>query len=79
MSKTYKGYELIKAIADGEIKEGTALLFRSTIVPATIEVYVKKDFAGLTLYDKKYRKILPTSWLFNSTIELLHRNKEDKQ
>lgn len=41
MSKTYKGYELIKAIADGEIKEGTEIEVHSLKVLDNIIATIK--------------------------------------
>jgi len=41
MSKTYKGYELIKAIDDGEIKEGTQIEVHSLKVADNIITTIK--------------------------------------
>ena len=41
MSKTYKGYELIKAIADGEIKEGIEIEVHSLKVLNNIIATIK--------------------------------------
>ena len=76
--KMYKGYELVKAIEDGEIKEGTILIFTSTIVKDNKkEVEVVRRPEGLILYKKDAAEILPTSWLFNSKIEVLEDNTEE--
>ena len=75
--KIYKGYELVKAIEDGEIKEGTILIFTSTISKDNKkEVEVVRRPEGLNLYKKDAAEILPTSWLFNSKIEVLEDNTE---
>ena len=56
--KIYKGYELVKAIEDGEIKEGTILIFTSTISKDNKkEVEVVRRPEGLILY-KKDAKII---------------------
>ena len=76
--KIYKGYELVKAIEDGEIKEGTILIFTSTISKDNKkEVEVVRRPEGLILYKKDAAEILPTSWLFNSKIEVLEDNTEE--
>ena len=76
--KIYKGYELVKAIEDGEIKEGTILIFTSTISKDNKkEVEVVRSPEGLILYKKDVAEILPTSWLFNSKIEILEDNTEE--
>lgn len=76
--KIYKGYELVKAIEDGEIKEGTILIFTSTISKDNKkEVEVVRRPEGLILYKKDAAEILPTSWLFNSKIEILEDNTEE--
>ena len=76
--KIYKGYELVKAIEDGEIKEGTILIFTSTISKDNkkeVEVVISAE--GLILYKKDVAEILPTSWLFNSKIDILEDNTEE--
>lgn len=76
--KIYKGYELVKAIEDGEIKEGTILIFTSTISKDNKkEVEVVRRPEGLILFKKDAAEILPTSWLFNSKIEVLEDNTEE--
>lgn len=76
--KIYKGYELVKAIEDGEIKEGTILIFTSTISKDNKkEVEVVRRPEGLILYKKDAAEILPTSWLLNSKIEVLEDNTEE--
>ena len=76
--KIYKGYELVKAIEDEEIKEGTILIFTSTISKDNKkEVEVVRRPEGLNLYKKDAAEILPTSWLFNSKIEVLEDNTEE--
>lgn len=76
--KIYKGYELIKAIEDEQIEEGTILTFTSTIAKDTKkEVEVIRRPEGLILFKKDTLEILPTSWLFNSKIEILEDNTEE--
>ena len=76
--KIYKGYELIKAREDEQIKEGTILIFTSTIAKGNKkEVEVIRHPEGLILYKKDTVEILPTSWLFNSKIEILKDNTEE--
>ena len=76
--KIYKGYELVKAIEDEQIKEGTMLIFTSTIAKGNKkEVEVIRHPKGLILYKKDTAEILPTSWLFNSKIEILEDNTEE--
>ena len=76
--KIYKGYELIKAIEDEQIEEGTILTFTSTIAKDNKkEVVVVRRPEGLILYKKDAAEILPTSWLFNSKIEVLEDNTEE--
>ena len=76
--KIYKGYELVKAIEDGEIKEGTILIFTSTISKDNKkEVEVIRKPGGLVLFKKDTPEILPTSWLLNAKIEVLEDNTEE--
>ena len=77
--KIYKGYELIKALADEEIKVGTILIFTSTINTTNkIEVEVARKPQGLMLYKRNtIDDIIPSSWLLNSKIEVLEDNTED--
>ena len=76
--KIYKGYELVKAIEDEEIKEGTILIFTSKISKDNKkEVEVVRRPEGLILFKKDAAEILPTSWLFNSKIEVLEDNTEE--
>ena len=77
--KIYKGYELLKALADEDIEAGTILIFTSTIDTTNkIEVEVVRKPQGLTLYKKDtLDDILPSSWLLNSKIEVLEDNTEE--
>ena len=77
--KIYKGYELIKALADKDIEAGTILIFTSTINTANkIEVEVTRKPQGLILYKRNtIDDILPSSWLLNSKIEVLEDNTEE--
>lgn len=77
--KIYKGYELIKALADENIEAGTILIFTSTIDTTNkIEVEVARKPQGLILYKRNtIDDILPSSWLLNSKIEVLEDNTEE--
>lgn len=76
--KIYKGYELIKAIEDEQIEEGTILTFTSTIAKDNKkEVEVIRKPGGLVLFKKDTPEILPTSWLLNAKIEVLEDNTEE--
>ena len=77
--KIYKGYELIKALADEDIEAGTILIFTSTIDTTNkIEVEVARKPQGLILYKRNtIDDILPSSWLLNSKIEVLEDNTEE--
>lgn len=77
--KIYKGYELIKALADEDIEAGTILIFTSTINTTNkIEVEVARKPQGLILYKRNtIDDILPSSWLLNSKIEVLEDNTEE--
>lgn len=77
--KIYKGYELIKALADEDIEAGTILIFTSTICTTNkIEVEVARKPQGLILYKRNtIDDILPSSWLLNSKIEILEDNTEE--
>ena len=77
--KIYKGYELIKALADEDIETGTILIFTSTIDTTNkIEVEVARKPQGLILYKRNtIDDILPSSWLLNSKIEVLEDNTDE--
>ena len=80
MNKTFKGYELIKALEDGDIEEGTVLIFSSTINKnRKIQVEVIRKPEGLMLYNNDTSDILNSGWLFNSTIEILEKNGEENR
>lgn len=70
--KKYKGYELIKAITNGEIKEGTEFLIKNK---------TKVYYDGRILrYKETYCGIVPNteigmSWL-TEEFELIEENKE---
>lgn len=57
MSKTYKGYELIKAIADGEIKDGIkvkcldnkkiySICYNNILIPEEGQDFIENDFGA---------------------------------
>ena len=77
--KIYTGYELIKALADEEIKVGTTLLFTSFIDSTKkIEAQVDRCPEGLILYKKNsLNETLPGDWFLNSKIEVLEDNTEE--
>lgn len=51
--KVYKGYELIKAIADGEIKEGSLILFDSTI-------WIVDEYSDIVKYQEEHITLFNT-------------------
>ena len=68
MSKTYKGYELIKAIAEGNIKEGAKFIEYKDNKEVTRSTFNGKDFEHITDRYSNY----DTAWhLFNCTFELI--------
>lgn len=77
--KIYTGYELIKALADEEIKVGTTLLFTNLIDSTKkIEAQVDRCPEGLILYKKNsLNETLPGSWFLSSKIEILEDNTEN--
>lgn len=77
--KIYTGYELIKALADEEIKVGTTLLFTSFIDSTKkIEAQVDRCPEGLILYKKNsLNETLSGDWFLNSKIEVLEDNTEE--
>ena len=59
MGKTYKGWELMKAIADGEIKEGSKF-------KAEYETFIARDGYLFVEYDnrQKYANSFELKWKF---------------
>ena len=51
--KQYKGYELLKAIANGEIKEGSLILFDSII-------WIVDEYSDIVKYKKEYITLFNT-------------------
>lgn len=67
-----KGWELMKKIADGEIKEGSRLKFTNQQNGANITVTVGKDCSGnFVLENENTNNSLYANWLFNTDIELI--------
>lgn len=72
MSKIYKGWELIQAIADGEIKNGSRLKFTNQQNGTNITVTVGKDCSGkFVLKNENTDNSLYANWLINTDIELI--------
>ena len=53
MSKTYKGWELMKAIADGEIKEGSLISFDNII-------WIVDEYSDIVKHQKEYITLFNT-------------------
>lgn len=53
MSKIYKSWELMKAIADGEIKEGSSILFDSTI-------WIVDEYSDIVKYQEEHITLFNT-------------------
>lgn len=69
--KTYKGYELIKAIEDGEIKEGSKfkiLRYREVIT------YIGRDE-----FRDESNETIKACWFINTEFELIEENTIDIQ
>lgn len=71
MSKTYKGWELMKAIEDGEIKDGDRLKFVNKIAETDITVTVKSNLDKPVLINEDANDFLCANWLFETDIELI--------
>lgn len=73
MSKTYKGYELIKEIAEGNIKKGAKFIEYKDNKEVTRSTFNGKDFEHITDRYGSY----DTAWhLFNCTFELIEDEVE---
>lgn len=68
MSKIYKGYELIKAIADGEIKEGSEFIIKYGEFN-DFHAFYKNDEIRTYLFGKEYK--LTTKDFAESEFELI--------
>lgn len=76
MSKTIKGYKLIKALEEGKLRAGQQVKFTSTIAPETkIAIVITKE-EGLYLQDTDTKNVINTGWLINSKIEIIEEQQD---
>lgn len=74
MSKTYKGWEFLKAIEEKKIKDGTKLRIISNGIYIDMETtaIVEKDaFNNFILKNTEFNNGLCANWLINTTIETI--------
>lgn len=72
--KIYKGYELIKAIADGEIKEGSEFIIKGGEFN-DFDAFYKNDEIRTDLFGKEYK--LTTKDFTESEFKLIEDNTID--
>lgn len=82
MSKTYKGYELIKAIVDGEIKEGTKIEIKGRFSGDLIGSYFIYNKGAFNFFIYKpdgteYDGKVELHDIIDYTFELIEDNKID--
>ncbi len=73
MSKTYKGWEFLKAIEEKKIKDGTKLRIISNGIYIDMETtaIVEKDaLNNFILKNTEFNNGLCANWLINTTIEI---------
>ncbi len=72
MGKIYIGYELMQAIAEGKIEEGTRFEFINNINGAAITVIILKDSMNkFVLKNEDCDDYLHANWLVDTTIKQL--------
>ncbi len=74
MSKTYKGWEFLKAIEEKKIKDGTKLriIDGNEFINIETSAMVEQDTPGsFILINTEFNNSLCANWLINTTIEIM--------